>query len=439
MHGYLDDESRILHEWYDLFRQNNQVPSNQELIYWKHIMQFGLKKFQKDLHNSYLIEKFLKNHFTVNKKLERNISKYQKLILPIDSYRLVFMNGKFLPSYSDSIINPWLLHFDKNSNRYKISQTIQQNLFLHLIEYLSNSIIKIKLPEHTTTKKPLYLLHMHSGSKIVNQLITSHYYYDINLGKNTNSCIIEHFVSIDGGGHFNGSLMNISINEQSILDHIKLISENQHSYHISNHDFNIKTHSHVNTTVFIVPGPQFVHHQINSKINHIQSFLSANSLSVLLNDNVCNIQTYLEHNNTDHAISKQLHKIIAKDHSTGVFKGLIKVNQKSINTDAKMINNNLLLNQLASIYSIPTLEIYSDAVQCGHGSTVGQIDKNCLFYLNTRGIPSEDALIMLIYAFTEEITKKIKNPVLRDCIINKINYALVGRTKNYEDIPYRKN
>lgn len=427
MDGYLNNTARVLNEWYDLFKQKNHTLSAQELKHWQHITQSELQNFKNDYCNHHSVEELLKGHFIFNKDTILNISTYKELVLTTDCHRLVFINGYFIPSFSDYTINPWILTFDKSPNRYTISQPICPNVFLYLTECLSDALIKIKLPEKSTTTKPLYLLHIQSGSAIQQQFVTAHYYYHINIGKDTNAFIIEHFISIDKNNHFTGTRMILSVDERSTLNHVKLIFENQNSYHISNQDINLKQFSNVSSNACIVSGPKFIRHQVNSKINYMQSSLFVNSLSILSKKDICDIQTFLEHNNTGYSISKQLHKCIASDHSTGFFKGLIKINQDSIDTDAKMVNNNLLLHKSASIYSVPKLEIYSDAVQCRHGSTIGQIDDNCLFYLNTRGIIKEDALKMLLYAFTIEITEQIKFAPLRDFIINKINYDLIRR------------
>lgn len=425
MDGYLNNTNRVLNEWYNLFKQKRSIFSKKELKHWEYIKKFEILNFKNDYCKYISIEDFLQHHFVCSKHCKHNQLKYKKLELPIDCHKLIFIDGKFFPSLSDSIIDPWILNINTNFENYKTLTPINPNIFLYLTESLSDAIIHITLPEKVIPKKPLYLLHIQSGSTIQDQLVTSHYYHYIDIKKNTNACIIEHFISLNEDKHFTGTRMILSIDEQAIFQHVKLVCENQNSYHISHQDINIKKNSEIDSNSFIIEGPKFIHHKVNSKINDLQSSLSINSLSVLSKKSVCDIQTYLEHNNQGYAVSKQLHKIIANNNSTGIFKGLIKVNKKSVNTDAKMINNNLLLHQSASIYSIPKLEIYSDAVQCGHGSTIGQIDVNDLFYLNTRGITQKDALKILICAFTEEVTQKIKHSLLKNFIMEKINYAVI--------------
>jgi Fe-S cluster assembly protein SufD len=66
------------------------------------------------------------------------------------------------------------------------------------------------------------------------------------------------------------------------------------------------------------------------------------------------------------------------------------------------------------MYAQPQLEIYADDVKCSHGSTVGQLDENALFYMQQRGIPADEARHLLMYAFAGEVIDNIKLEALRE-------------------------
>ena len=129
-------------------------------------------------------------------------------------------------------------------------------------------------------------------------------------------------------------------------------------------------------------------------------------------------QTVDNHMHVDHAKthgdSRQYYKGIMKDHARGVFRGRILVRQDAQKTDAKQSNQNLLLGDNASANTDPQLEIYADDVKCTHGATIGQIDDEQLFYLQSRGIPFDTARAMIIYAFASESLERITiEPVRR--------------------------
>ena len=79
------------------------------------------------------------------------------------------------------------------------------------------------------------------------------------------------------------------------------------------------------------------------------------------------------------------------------------MNKQAQKTNAFQSNNKILLSDKATINAKPQLEIYADDVKCSHGCTVGQLDKNALFYLKSRGIPEKEANALLMYGFANNI------------------------------------
>lgn len=438
MDGYLNDKNRVLNEWYQLFIQKRHILSHQDYKHWQHIKSLGLLNSdnKKTWKNNFL-KNFLKNSFIFPENTIFDVNQITQLILPIESYRLIFINGQLSKKFSDIIIDPWNIKIHTTTDRYTICNTIQTNIFSYLAECLSDVTIQINLPERQITNKPLYLLYISEGSHIKDKLATSHYHFHINIGNHTNTSIIEHFVSINKNSHFSGIHTSITVGDHAKLHHIKLIFENRTSYNISNYDIKVGHAAHVDSNNFIILGPKFTSHKTNAILNYAESSISLNSLTLLGNTDISYICTYIEHNNKDYALSKQLHKIIADHDSTGIFNGLIKVNLNSMKTDGIMTNNNLLLHQNAKIYSTPKLEIYSDNVSCSHGATIGKIDTDHLFYLITRGIPIQKAIKILIHAFTTEVTNAIQNTLLKKIILKKINNTLTRSI--YENISYKKN
>ena len=112
--------------------------------------------------------------------------------------------------------------------------------------------------------------------------------------------------------------------------------------------------------------------------------------------------------------SRQLYKGILKDASKGVFHGRILVHNEAQKTDAKQTNRNLLLSEKAQVDTKPQLEIYADDVKCTHGATTGQIDNEALYYLRARGINLEDAKLIMIRSFTEELLEFISSNFILD-------------------------
>lgn len=110
----------------------------------------------------------------------------------------------------------------------------------------------------------------------------------------------------------------------------------------------------------------------------------------------------VEHIGTD-CSSKVLFKGIANDKAQANFFGKITVKEGAQRSKARLDNKNLLLQDSAIIATSPALEIYADDIQCSHGATVGQLDTQALWYLQSRGINPNEAKQILIQAFSQEV------------------------------------
>ncbi len=114
-----------------------------------------------------------------------------------------------------------------------------------------------------------------------------------------------------------------------------------------------------------------------------------------------------------HGMSREVYKGILDDQATGVFNGRIIVRAGAQKTDARQTNKNLILSEEAVVNSNPQLEIYADDVKCTHGSAIGQLDADALFYLRARGIDADAARQILTHAFASDILGRIALDPLR--------------------------
>ncbi|OPZ63680.1 MAG: FeS cluster assembly protein SufD [bacterium ADurb.Bin478] len=186
-----------------------------------------------------------------------------------------------------------------------------------------------------------------------------------------------------------------------------------------------------------------VHQQRNSRYHcHALSFgsrLERNDLTVTLDgagvetglDGLYLVQSEqwidhhtLLHHQQPHGSSRQLYKGILTGEGGAVFNGRIKVSADAQKTDALQSNKNLLLSDRATVHTQPQLEILADDVRCTHGGTVGQLDPEALFYLQTRGVSRKDAVGLLVQAFAGEIVDRIDPPILRGQVENWVQAFL---------------
>ena len=128
--------------------------------------------------------------------------------------------------------------------------------------------------------------------------------------------------------------------------------------------------------------------------------------------------------------SHQLYKGVLDDRARSVFNGRIYVHRAAQKTDAKQTNRNLLLSKSALANSNPQLEIFADDVRCTHGSTIGRLDEDALFYLRSRGIDRDAAYRMLVYAFARELVEKASFEPLRQDLEGRLFASLNGSSGN---------
>jgi Fe-S cluster assembly protein SufD len=152
-----------------------------------------------------------------------------------------------------------------------------------------------------------------------------------------------------------------------------------------------------------------------------------NSYGLYLSDKWQHIDNFV---NIEHAFPKctsnQLFKGVLDEMATGAFNGRIFVAPDAQGTLAYQKNNNILLTDDAKMDTKPQLEIYADDVKCSHGATVGQLDDDALFYLQSRGIDKRQSRLMLMFGFAHEVIQNIKVEALRERMDNLVMQRLKG-------------
>ncbi len=125
-----------------------------------------------------------------------------------------------------------------------------------------------------------------------------------------------------------------------------------------------------------------------------------------------------------HASSNLLFKGAITDRSRSVFRGLIRVHPKAQRTDAYQTNRNLILSNEARADSLPNLEIGADDVRCSHAATIGQLDVEEIFYLQSRGLPRMEAMRLVIFGFFGEVLDQLELDEVRRELVRAVERKL---------------
>ena len=121
-----------------------------------------------------------------------------------------------------------------------------------------------------------------------------------------------------------------------------------------------------------------------------------------------------------------LYKYVLDGQAIGAFTGHVLVRPGAQKTESQETNANLCVSDAARMYTQPMLEIYADDVKCNHGSSVGNLDKQALFYMQQRGLPKEEAYLLLQHAFLYDVVRRISLEPLRERLSHLIEKRFRG-------------
>lgn len=168
-------------------------------------------------------------------------------------------------------------------------------------------------------------------------------------------------------------------------------------------------------SISVSNGSESVRNDYNVQLSGEGGEVQLNGLWLLKERREAHQHIFVDHQ-APNCLSRQLFKGILFDQSHSSFEGKIMVRQEAQETNAFQLNNNLLLSDGASAESKPNLEIFADNVKASHGATVGQLEKEELFYLQSRGFSLHEAQKLLVYGFCQEIIHMITQPTLQKII-----------------------
>ena len=227
----------------------------------------------------------------------------------------------------------------------------------------------------------------------------------------------------------NADISIIDVSDSKTVSYNVFLCENAHLRHIRIDASDKKTdtmvqqerNSHFTFSLFSLGGSQTNDFNIHSNDIGTETKLFGFSLT---KENVEVKNKVRLYHNAEHCTSYQAFKYVADDNSHAGFDGKIIVNKGAQKIEAYQKNNNILLSSTAQIESDPQLEIYADDVRCSHGTTIGQIDEDALFYMQSRGINASTARTMLIRSFAQEPLDTVKEEWLKDGIESTISSLL---------------
>ena len=233
--------------------------------------------------------------------------------------------------------------------------------------------------------------------------------------------LVEKYESLRADAYGTQAKIRITLEAGAKLNHYKLVHEGQLADHQSFLEVEVRRSASFRSDVFLFEGAR-IRHTLHARLSGEDAECILNGLYVGSGTQRIETHTLIEHQKP-RGMSREFYKGILNGRSEGLFDGLIIVQKEAQKTDSVQTNRNLLLSLGAKANSNPELKIYANDVKCKHGSTIGQIDADHLFYLRSRGIPIAEAKRVLVYGFASEMIEQVDVPELRRILFPCLNLA----------------
>jgi Fe-S cluster assembly protein SufD len=234
----------------------------------------------------------------------------------------------------------------------------------------------------------------------------------IELGASGRLSLIERHMASD---HVVVHVMNteITLHPQAKLVHSRIIEAGADAAHLALTKVHIAEGAYYDNFT-LIKNSKLTRNEIDAKLTGKLAQCTLNGVMLLRGHEHADTTTRITHA-APHGISRQLYKTVLNDQAHGVFQGKIVVAEGAQKSDGHQLSRALLLSDQAEMNAKPELEIYADDVKCSHGSTIGNLDDDALFYLRTRGLNEAAGRALLVRAFIDEVVDEVHIDDAREC------------------------
>ncbi len=352
------------------------------------------------------------------------------LLGDVETRRLVFVDGAFVPELSDTAGLEQGLSVRSLADALgdgdpaltarlgKLAPASDAAVALNTALMGDGAVIHIAAG--ATIERPLHLLFVASetpAASFVRSLVV--------VDQSARAMLIESHKGPPGSDYQVNAALEMFVGDDAHVDHVKLIGEGADALHVSTLAAAIGAHARFNSFSFTAGGA-VVRNQLFLNFDGEGTVAGIRGASLLKGKQHADTTLVATHIARD-CQSREMFKSVLDGEARGVFQGRIIVRPHAQKTDAKMMMRALLLSERAEADNKPELEIFADDVQCGHGATAGALDDKLKFYLMARGIPAAEAEALLIQAFLGEAIEGIEHAGLREVLMDAVAVWLKER------------
>ncbi len=344
------------------------------------------------------------------------------------AHRIVISNGRFdsaasrLPGRGSGIVMEALSEAVEHSRDlvHGLMRPDGSALGSLNMAFMQDGLV-LHVPDGMETDAPVQVIHLATEA---GRRVAIHPRTLVSLGKGSRATVVETFVGTEGARSWTNSVTDVRMDNGSCLLHARLQAEAPTASHTSM------------TRVEAGREARYASYAVG-----LGASVSRNEIEVVCTGigAVCELRGGLllrgrQHgDNTtriDHGVpgtrSQQVFRNVLDDASRSVFQGRIEVRPDAQKTDAGQSCRSLLMSEAARADTKPELRILADDVKCAHGATVGDLDQDALFYLQSRGIPGDEARALLIEAFVAEVIEDVPDSTVRDYLAAAVSGWAAG-------------
>ena len=249
-------------------------------------------------------------------------------------------------------------------------------------------------------------------------------------GEGSRATVIQDHVELGESEVFTNVVTEVSVGRNAALDLVLLQRESDRHSHVSNLQVKQERDSHFRSHT-VTLGGTLVRNDLGVQLAGEGAECQMRGLFVADGTQLIDNHTFVDHA-VPHGTSRETYKGVLGGKARGVFRGRVLVRPHAQKTNASQSNRNLLISDRAEVNTKPQLEIHADDVKCSHGSAIGQLEEDALFYLRSRGISLPHARDLLTFGFAREILAALPVPALADGLEESVLARLAEATGREE-------
>ncbi len=330
------------------------------------------------------------------------------------SLEAVFVDGRFNPALSHLKGAPRSLFTPLSAAVEKPTELLETHLARHAGDegavalnsaFFTDGAV-LDLEPLLEVAEPIHLLHLSTGVEPASH----HLRHLIVAGSRSAATVVESYVGLGAAPTLTTAVTELLAGDGAHIRHATLQRETLHGEHHGKLALRVGRGAVVTETALGV-GASRSERTLDARLEAEGAEAQLDALLLATAGQDMSFPTFVDHA-APHTTSRQLVKAVLDGKAHGSFVGNVLVRANATKTSAEQTNRNLLLSDGARMDTTPQLEIHTDDVKCSHGSTVGQLSADALFFLRSRGIGVEPAKLLLTQAFAHEVIERA-SPVLR--------------------------